>query len=96
MNMVQQAFSDFVEFIFPRLCLSCNERLVTQEKYICHSCWLDLPLTNFHKNKENKVAQLFWGRVNVEHATAFFAYRKGSNYQHLIHYTKYKGLKELG
>lgn len=96
MNRVQQAFSDIIELIFPSLCLSCNERLVTQEKYICHSCWLDLPVTNFHKNRDNKVAQLFWGRVHIEHATAFFAYRKGSNYQNLIHYTKYKGLKELG
>ncbi|MDB4581985.1 phosphoribosyltransferase family protein [Draconibacterium sp.] len=59
-------------------------------------CWHDLPVTNFHLNEENKVAQLFWGRIKVEYATSFFSYKKGSKYQQLIHYIKYKGLKELG
>lgn len=59
-------------------------------------CWHDLPVTNFHFSPDNKVAKLFWGRVQIENATAFFAYNKGSNYQHLIHFIKYKGLKKLG
>lgn len=96
MNTFSQAISDVIEFVFPSLCITCGERLITQEKYICFSCWQDLPVTNFHKNSENKVAQLFWGRVEIENATAFFSYKKGSNYQQLIHFIKYKGLKELG
>jgi ComF family protein len=55
-----------------------------------------LPVSNFHWHPGNKVEQLFWGRVHIENATAFFAFNKGSNYQHLIHFIKYKGLKELG
>lgn len=96
MNRLSQGFSDVMELIFPSLCLTCGERLISQEKYLCHNCWYDIPVTNFHKNSENKVAQLFWGRVEIEHATSFFSYKKGSNYQQLIHFTKYKGLKELG
>jgi ComF family protein len=96
MNKVSQGISDVLEFIFPSLCISCGERLISQEKYICFNCWYDLPVTNFHLNNENKVAQLFWGRVEIEHATSFFSYKKGSKYQQLIHYIKYKGLKELG
>lgn len=96
MNKVSQAISDVLELIFPSLCISCSERLISQEKYLCFNCWQDLPVTNFHKNNDNKVAQLFWGRVEIEHATAFFSYKKGSNYQNLIHFIKYKGLKELG
>lgn len=96
MNRFKQALSDVIEFIFPGLCLTCGERLVSQEKYLCNNCWLDLPVTNFHKDLENKVAQLFWGRVLISHATSFFSYKKGSKYQQLIHYTKYKGLKQLG
>lgn len=63
---------------------------------MCFECWQDLPVTNFHLRPDNKVAQLFWGRVNITMATAFFSYKKGSKYQQLIHFTKYKGLKELG
>lgn len=96
MNKFTQGVSDVLELIFPSLCLSCGERLISQEKYLCHNCWYDLPVTNFHTNNENKVAQLFWGRVEIANATSFFSYKKGSNYQQLIHFTKYKGLKELG
>jgi ComF family protein len=88
--------SDVAELFFPKLCIACGNRLITQEKHLCFNCWHDLPITNFHLNDENKVAQLFWGRVRVEHATSFFSYKKGSRYQDLIHFVKYKGLKELG
>ena len=96
MNIVRQSISDILELVFPSLCITCGERLVTQEKFVCFSCWNDLPKTNFHMDQDNKVAQLFWGRANIEMATSFFSYRKGSNYQQIIHFIKYKGLKDLG
>ena len=87
---------DLLELFFPELCVTCGERLLSHEKYVCLNCWKDLPQTHFHLEAENKVAQLFWGRVQIENATSFFTYRKGSRYQQLIHFIKYKGLKELG
>ena len=96
MKTLTRGFNDLLELFFPTLCITCGERLIAQERYLCLHCWSDLPLTNFHQIQENKVAQLFWGRVQIENATAFFSYKKGSNYQHLIHFIKYKGLKELG
>ncbi len=96
MKKLIRTLSDFTELFYPRLCVTCGNRLISQEKHVCIECWQDLPVTNFHLNPENKVAQLFWGRVEIQHATAFFSYKKGSKYQQLIHYIKYKGLKELG
>lgn len=96
MNKLTRGLSDIVELFFPDLCVTCGDRLVSQEKYLCMICWSDLPVTNFHLNAGNKVAQLFWGRTEVENATSFFSYKKGSRYQQLIHFIKYKGLKELG
>ncbi len=87
---------DLLGLFFPALCVTCGERLLSHEKYVCLNCWHDLPQTHFHLEAENKVAQLFWGRVEIEHASSFFTYKKGSRYQQLIHFTKYKGLKELG
>lgn len=78
------------------MCVACGRRLVTQERYLCLHCMEDLPRTRFHADPANKVAQLFWGRVPVEHATAWLFFRKGSRYQRLVHYLKYKGLKEIG
>ncbi|WP_163322438.1 ComF family protein [Draconibacterium mangrovi] len=96
MNLLKQSISDVLGLFFPELCVTCGKRLVSQEKFVCFECWRDLPLTNFHLKPENKVAQLFWGRVDISAATAFFSYKKGSKYQQLIHFVKYKGLKELG
>lgn len=96
MKKLARNISDLVDLFFPKLCITCGERLISQENYLCMNCWHDLPVTNFHKNQNNKVAQLFWGRVKIENATSFFGYKKGSRYRELIHYIKYKGLKELG
>jgi ComF family protein len=96
MKWLTQEIKNLAEMFYPDLCIACNDRLVSQEKFLCMHCWHDLPVTNFHLSTENKVAMLFWGRVQIENATSYFAYNKGSNYQHLIHFIKYKGLKELG
>ena len=55
-----------------------------------------IPRTNYHLEPENRVAQLFYGRVKIEFATSFFYFSKGSKYQSLLHNLKYKGMKELG
>lgn len=96
MNKITRGYNNLLEFLFPSLCVTCENRLITQEKFLCIDCWHDLPVTNFHRYPGNRVDQLFWGRVKIECATAFFSFKKGSNYQHLIHFIKYKGMKELG
>jgi ComF family protein len=89
-------FEDFIGLFYPELCITCGRKLITQEKYICLYCLYDLPRTKFQLDPENKVAQLFWGRVKIESATSWLFFRKGSRYQKLVHYLKYKGLKEIG
>ena len=96
MKMLFPILNDLLELFYPSLCITCGERLISQEKFICMKCWLDLPVSRYHLNPDNKVSQLFWGRVRVENATSYFIYRKGSRYQKLIHSIKYRGLKELG
>lgn len=90
-----QIFKDFLDMLYPRLCITCTERLMSQEKLVCIPCWSDLPATHYHLSPDNKVAQLFWGRVHLKHATSYYAYQKGSRYQRLIHRMKYSGMKEL-
>jgi len=84
------------ELIFPRLCVACGDRLIEQEQWICLDCLHHIPRTNFHMEPENPLAQMFYGRVRIEFATAFFYFSKGSKYQALVHNLKYKGMKEMG
>jgi len=88
--------SDFFNLFFPRLCVSCSNNLYKQEKIICIKCMHEIPKTNFHMIEENPVAQLFWGRVNIKNATAYYYYNKGSKFQSLIHKMKYQNLEEIG
>lgn len=87
---------DFFNLIFPRLCFACNEALLKGENFLCISCQINLPKTDFHKDKENRVAQSFWGRINIEIATSYYYFNKGGKVQNLIHHLKYKGDKEVG
>jgi ComF family protein len=90
------ALNYFTELFFPRLCVVCGDKLIEQEHWICLHCLHHIPRTNFHLDRENRVAQLFYGRVQIEYATSFFYFSKGSQYQSLLHNLKYKGMKELG
>lgn len=91
-----QLLNYLTELLFPRLCVVCGDKLIEQEQWICLNCIHHIPRTNFHIDRDNPVARLFYGRVNIENATSFFYFSKGSNYQTLLHDLKYKGMKELG
>ncbi|MFI5150373.1 MAG: ComF family protein [Bacteroidia bacterium] len=81
---------------FPVCCASCSATLLNGERFICSGCLLSLPLTGFDRRAENPVSRLFWGRTEVETATAFLYFQKKGGVQQLIHKLKYKGRKELG
>jgi len=88
--------TDFFHLFYPDVCAACGQRLVNQEKVICTRCLVDLPRTNFYNQKDNPVSQLFWGRVNIQNATALFRFQKGSRFQDLLHLLKYKGRQDVG
>lgn len=87
---------DFISLFFPKTCFACGNNLFNNEDSICTSCLFHLPRTNFHTDKDNPVNKVFWGRVEIESATALYYYRKGGKVQQLIHQMKYKGHKEIG
>jgi len=88
--------SDLLNLIYPRLCVSCNDLLINFEAYVCTKCIYNLPKTNFHLDRSNPVAKLFWGRVDIEHASSYSYFTKGSKFRRLLHHLKYKGKREIG
>jgi ComF family protein len=96
MKGILHFFDDFVDLLYPRVCPCCGQNLLNHEKLICNKCLYFIPKTNFHQFKDNPVAQLFWGRINIENATAYYFFDKGSKFQALIHNMKYRGQKEIG
>jgi ComF family protein len=96
MSYMYYLWDDFISLLFPRLCYACGNHLLRNEHLICTECYVVIPRTNYHIEKENPVEKLFWGRCLIQKAAAFSFYNKGSRIRNLIHNLKYKGIKEVG
>lgn len=94
--LIKKSLNQFIELIFPRSCVVCQQKLIQSEQYLCLKCLLHMPRTNHVKTTDNPMEQLFYGRVPIERACAFFEFKKGSPYQQILHELKYRGQKELG
>jgi ComF family protein len=95
-SILQSYFQGFAGLIFPHYCAACGQALYRNETILCMSSYAELPRTGFHSDPENEVAQMFWGRVPAENATAFMYFAKGSRYQQILHELKYNGQKQIG
>ncbi len=85
-----------LHLLFPPACAACGETLLEGENCLCLSCLADLPRTQFHREAENPVSRIFWGRAPIFRATSLFFFTKGSKYQRMMHCFKYDGGKEIG
>jgi len=81
---------------FPKVCYTCNNQLLDNEQYICTNCRHELPVTNFHLNKDDFVLKIFYGRIRIENATALLRFEKKGMVQQLIHNLKYRGFEDIG
>lgn len=85
------------DFLFPRYCPICGERLELDERPLCIRCNMDLPRLNlFSAPTDNALAQLFWGKANVERVAAFMTYQPKSDASAVITDTKYHNLATIG
>lgn len=89
-------FRDLTDFILPRYCLICSEKLVEAEKHICTSCLATLPYTDFHRKEVNEAEKRLRARFPFERAASFLFFDKEGGCRKLIHAIKYKQEKEAG
>jgi len=89
-------FRHIINLFFPNVCNGCQSFLTPNETIICTSCRHNIPLTDHHLLTENEAFKKFYGRIPVEHASAFLYFHKKGIVQNLIHNLKYKGREEIG
>jgi len=89
MNAILRYAEDFFSLFFPELCSGCGKNLYKSESLICTECIYHLPYTNFHIDKDNRVARQLWGRIPFNHACAYLYFQKGLRVQNLMHQLKY-------
>lgn len=66
------------------------------ESCLCLGCTEDLPLTRFHDDPDNRVEQLFKGKVEMEAASAYLFFTRDGMVQHMLHRLKYHSDRHVG
>ncbi|MDW8158341.1 MAG: ComF family protein [Bacteroidia bacterium] len=81
---------DFIELLYPRLCVGCNHLLSPTEKEICLVCLSHLETCDFEKFPQNN--PLYYrlaGKIPLLGACSCFVFTKKSLLQRIIHQAKY-------
>ncbi|MDR7209523.1 ComF family protein [Flavobacterium piscis] len=85
-----------VNLFFPKVCAGCHAILMTEESTICTMCRHEIPITKYHLDPKNEAVKKFYGKIEIEHASAFLYFNKKGIVQELIHNLKYKDQEEIG
>lgn len=81
---------------FPKVCDGCRSILLQNETVFCTSCRHEMPLTQYHLDPKNEALKKFYGKIDIQFASAFLYFNKKGMVQELIHNLKYKGHQEIG
>jgi len=95
-KVAREILNSLLHYCFPHTCAGCGKEIFSSRTEVCLRCLYALPLTYFEKYKDNPTEKMFWGRLDLESATAQFYFTKDSIMQSLMHELKYRGNKELG
>ncbi|HLG39252.1 MAG TPA: phosphoribosyltransferase family protein [Chitinophagaceae bacterium] len=82
--------------LFPNICVGCGNELFGDAAAICIRCMDAMPETNFELHAGNPIEKKFWGRLQIDSATAQYYFGSESLMKRLMHEFKYRGNKELG
>lgn len=95
LDLTAEYLSDFVALLYPNYCEACEQPLGKGEDTLCLFCQYELPQTHYHKEKDNPVEKLFWGRVEIQRAAGLYFFHGKTKVQRLLHKIKYRERKEL-
>ena len=83
--------NSLLDLVFPRLCVCCDGVLMEGEENICLTCLYTLPRVVEKDYTDNKVMEIFLGRVRLEKAISWCHFDKETKVQNILHHIKYKG-----
>ena len=84
--------SSLLDFFFPRMCPVCGNRLELDEHPLCLRCNMDMPRTMFWEHPyDNPLARMYWGKIPVEKAAAYFYFVPKAGTAQMVYGAKYRG-----
>lgn len=86
-----------LDFIAPRQCVVCGNRLAPTERSLCSVCLLYLPRTTYQFTPDdNPMVQLFWHLTPIRRAAALLFYEPHSELARLVYALKYGQRPDIG
>ena len=89
-------WSDFLDLLFPQLCLACSHSLVGQEALLCTACQATLPRAREDSLLVQQLPYKLAAYPEVCGVEAFLVYRKKGRVQRLLRALKYRNQPEVG
>jgi ComF family protein len=89
-------FKSLLHLFFPYTCYGCGTDLLAENNLLCIYCQASMPLTHYEFFSSNPIEKIFWGRAEIQAASAHLYFTGGSAVQQSLHLLKYKGKKEIG
>lgn len=86
-----------IRFLLPCYCVVCGNRLTEHEEILCAKCHLKLPFTKIRGEKGNEIERLFWMRLPIVRASAYFYYNAFQREtKEILFSLKYRKRPEIG
>jgi ComF family protein len=90
--MFRSILDEIIGFVLPPSCLSCDEPMSAQEKFLCIKCFQKLEkYEDTHPWKEEMIS-----RGVITNSLSAFWFREGTPIQPLLHAMKYQRMKSVG
>lgn len=84
-----------LNLLFPKLCNGCKALLSSYETVLCTHCRHNLPLICHHRNHNDAMKKMLYGRVPIANATALLQFQKRGITQEILHNLKYRKQEEI-
>lgn len=94
--LINSIYSSFLDMVFPKFCLVCDEILSQKEDQICWSCLVDLETTDNYKFAQNELTDLLANTYLIHKAASYYHFKKDGVLQKMIHDLKYNNNREIG
>lgn len=85
-----------LDFVYPPVCWTCENRLTNGESKICSTCWQSFRTVNRGDVIWNEFREKFDSEAFVEDFISCYVFEKEGKLQDVIHLLKYRGVKSLG
>jgi ComF family protein len=86
---------DLLHLVYPNLCAGCQLEAVDKDEHFCIACETQLPLTDFHKIRNNEAMDRMIGGFPFTCGVSMFRFYPGGMIQNMIHQIKYRGQTNL-